>query len=220
MNGLVRFSSPMVVGIVGASLARRASTSLHPGLKIGVAGLHRQREAAIAERVFVAAIDACLVGQRHQLLHRRPHHRGRALEQPPAAHREQCVPGEGGIAVGEDEGDMRPRMGRNFQDLRPVRPELPGRALVHAHIDARDAVAVLAGAHDFGPERLLEGEVPARVVEVMVGVEDVGQLRAACGEPRPHGLRLGRVHDRAQPLGFVPHQIGVVVAQAGDQLDG
>ena len=107
----------------------------------------------------------------------------------------------------------------NLEHLDRVRPELPGRALVHAHIEAGNAVAVLARAHDLGAEFLLERQVAAGVVEVMVGVEDMGQPGTAFAEPGAHRLGLGGVHHRAQAPGRIAHQIGIIVAQAGDQFD-
>ena len=76
---------------------------------------------------------------------------------------------------------MAPRgMRRHFQHLHLAAVEFPARRFVHADIDAGNARRILGRAHHLGAELLLQVQVAAAVIQVVMGVEDVGQPPAAC----------------------------------------
>ena len=77
-------------------------------------------------------------------------------------------------------------------------PKRPGRAFVDANIDPGDAFAVHAGADDLGAEFVLQRQIAAGMVEMVVGVEDMRQLRTAFGQPGAHRLGLGRIDHGAK----------------------
>ena len=76
-NGLVAFSTPIVVGMVGAPRCAGGLDLLCPPRQRRVVRVDAQREARVAQRVLVAAIDPGGVGQGHQLAERAPHGRRR-----------------------------------------------------------------------------------------------------------------------------------------------
>ena len=92
-------------------------------------------------------------------------------------------------------------------------------AVVDLDVDTGDPATVLAQADDGAAGRLLDLEVAADVVAVVVGVQDMGDLPAAL-----LGLREDRsghrgVDDAYGPaLGF-PHQPHVIVVQDRDTDD-
>ena len=76
--------------------ARRASPARALSARAArrLPGSTARGEAQVGERVLVAAVHARRVGQRRELRQRRPHLRGRALEQAAAARGEQRVAAE------------------------------------------------------------------------------------------------------------------------------
>ena len=81
-------------------------------VQCGIAGLDGQGEAQVRERVLVSAIHTRVRRKRRQLAERRPHLRGRSLEQSPASRREQRIAAEhdrraAGVAhIGDMPGGM------------------------------------------------------------------------------------------------------------------
>ena len=93
-NGLVARSTSMREGTVGRPRSRFACSRRCRSCSAAIAGLDRQREAQVGERVFVPAIDERVARERGELRERRQHLRRRAFEDPAAAAGEQRVAGE------------------------------------------------------------------------------------------------------------------------------
>jgi hypothetical protein len=65
---------------------------------------------------------------------------------------------------------------------------------------------------------LFQREIAAAVIQMMVGVEDVGEFQPVFRQCLAHGFRF-RWIDHGAKARFTPHQIGVIVGQAGDESD-
>ncbi len=110
-------------------------------------------------------------------------------------------------------------MRRDLHNGYAARAEGPGRSLAHLHIDAGNALAVLRRPDHLGAELLLQRQVAAGVIEMVMGVQDVGQRPAAARQRLAHRLGLGRIDDSRQPRIRIMDQIGVIVLQAGNEFD-
>ena len=91
----------------------------HPLDQRLIVRLDGQRELAVGERIFVAAIDSGFGRQGGEPLERVVHLRGGPFEQPAAAHREQRVAGEHDPAPRADERRHGRRCGRECRAARP-----------------------------------------------------------------------------------------------------
>ena len=229
MNGLVACSSAIVVGTtISAGVASCQSVcgvradardAFHGRLHRRVVRLDVGREAQVAGRVLVPAVDARVAGQRAELLHRAEHHLGCALEQAPAAGREQRVAAEHGLRAGENVGDVSARVGGDEQHVRALRAHLDGVALLEAAREARQPCGVAVVAEHrcaVAPRKLGVG---GGVIRVVMGREDLS-YRNAEGVYAAHDRRhLGRIdHGRLAAL-LAHEQVGVVVAQGRDAFD-
>ena len=172
-NGLVSSSRPMrgrqrrlaggaqLVDLLGALLQRR------------VLRLDGEREAGVGLRVLVAAVDHGLLGQRHQLLQRLPHHLRVALDDAAAADGEQRVADEGHAGRGDPVGDVAGGVAGRVEHAHLVRAELERVALAHLRVDAGDLGRLAARADDGALGLGLERQVAVGVVAVVVGGQDV-----------------------------------------------
>ena len=109
-------------------------------------------------------------------------------------------------------------MRRNLQNLHAVRAKAPGFRLADTGVDARNAPAILSRPHHLGAELFLEGEIAAAMIQMVMGIEDMGELQPPCRQRFAHRSRLGRIDHGAKP-GTVGDQIGVIVLQAGNERD-
>src|SRR5260221_4821277 len=186
------------------------------GNERGVVRLHRQREARIRLRLFVAAIDARLGRQPAQLAGRAPHLLGRALEQPAAAHEEKRVAAKQRARAGEPISDVAAGMAGHVEDLRLLRAQGIALAFAHLDVDAGNAVAVGARADDRGASRLLDLEIAPGVVGMMMRVEYVREAPAGLAQRTQHRLSY-RGADLAGGTGLrVVQQVDVYVTKYWD----
>ena len=145
MNGLVARSSAIVVGSVTSPRSRASVTSAHPADERLVVRLDGQREEAVGERIFVAAIDARLRRQRGEPLQVRRASAPRvALEQAAAAHREQGVADEGDLLAAGRWKATWPAvwagMSISSASIAPIRARSPP-ATIRSIFDTRSASA-------------------------------------------------------------------------------
>jgi hypothetical protein len=193
--------------LLGARLQRR------------ILRLDGERELHIRCRVFMAAIDARVVGQRPQLEQRVPHHRVVAFEHPPAADREQRVGGEQGLVAIEHVGDVVERVSGCLQHARCERAHLHGVALLHALVDVGDRLRLVVRRDDAAFILLLQLGDAANVVAVMVGHQDVGQLPAFLLQRLDDGGGLRRIDRRGGLRCRIMNEIAVIVVEAGKDAD-
>jgi len=161
----------------------------------------------------MGAIDGGLVPQRFQGAHIAEHLLCRALEQPPAAHREQRVADKGGLVLGEVKGDMARRMRRDVEDISRHLAQPHNIAALHLHIQCRDAPCFGGGARDRAAGGLLYLGIAAGVVGMPVGVPDLRDLPAKLFRLVQHRGRDGGVdHHRLAADRFVD-QPDIIVGQ-------
>ena len=212
-NGLVAFSRPMIVGSVGLLSGAQPLDLGHALAKRGVCRIDGDGEFRVGERIFVAAIELCLVGELAQAFQRIPHHGVVALDHPPAAQRKDRVADEDEILVGQRIGDVVEGVARRLDDAdigaRPVEAVAVGdRAAVHAGLGGAlcraDHLAIVGG--------LQRGDT-LDVVEVLVGDEDMREPPAARLQLLDDRIGVGRV-DRGggAASGFVQEHAEIVGA--------
>ena len=131
-----------------ALAAQRRRCARRDAFSTRIVGLDRQREARVRFRIFVAAIDDGLAGQRGELAERFPHHRERRLEHPPAAEREQRVAAERELVLLEPIDDMAGGVARRLDHLGLERADLDVVALDDRRVEPCDARGLLGGADD------------------------------------------------------------------------
>ena len=198
----------MVAGTVGWLRERSSSTRRE---RAPSASFDREREARVRLRVLVAAVDTRLGRQCPELRERVPHLLRRPLEESAAAQREQRVAAEERARSAETEGDMAARVAWHVEDAR--HPLAEGVVLTVGDVDAGDARAVGAGPHDGAASLLLEREIAAGVVGMVVRVEDVREAPAGLHERHKHGTGLRGI-DRAAGGGLgIAQQVDVIVPQ-------
>ena len=83
--------------------------------------------------------------------------------------------------------------------------------IAHRDIDAGDPLLVGLGSHYGAPSQLLQLQITACVVIVVVRVEDVGQLPASNSTIFHHPFDRGRIYSRCAPRAFVVNEIAVIV---------
>ena len=86
-------------------------------------------------------------------------------------------------------------------------------AFDHPLIDSRYARIVFGGADDAAAAGLLQRQVAADVIAVMVGVEDMGQPPAAAAQRFQHRLGDCRIDRRGFAAVGVVQQVDVVVVE-------
>ena len=148
-----------------------------------------------------------------------PHLLGRALEHPPATQREQGVAHEHRMVRRVVIADVAERMAAGVDHPEQGLAELHRVALMQRAVQGRDA-GHLAGPDDLSARRRLHRRVAARMVGVPVGVHDQAEGPAGGLQRRQHGVGVRRVDGGGQARGLVPHQIAVVVGQAGELVYG
>ncbi len=110
-------------------------------------------------------------------------------------------------------------MAGHEENLRLGLAETVAVAIVDLDVDAGNACAILSRADDGAARRLLDLEIAADMVTVMVGIQDMGDLPAALfglGQDRPGH---GRVDDADRSALRLAHQPHVIVAQDRDTDD-
>ena len=117
------------------------------------------------------------------------------------------------LLVAEGIGDVAARVTRHEEDLGLGLAEPVAVAVVDLDVDAGDAGAILAQADDCAAGRLLDLQVAAHVIAVMVGVQDVGDLPAALFGLREDRSGHGGIDDGHGPALRFPHQPHVIVVQ-------
>ena len=110
---------------------------------------------------------------------------------------------------------MALRMAGHRQYLGHVRPDGHGIALVDAGIEAWNRLTAHIQAHHPASGRLLQGQVTANVIGMMMGIEDMRQTPPPALQRHHDGFGLGRI-DRSSHAGIrVVNQVNVIVAQGG-----
>ncbi len=114
---------------------------------------------------------------------------------------------------------MAARVAGNIENLRDLAAEGIGLAFAQRHVDAGNALAIGLGADDGGAGRLLEGEIAAGVIVVVMGVEDMRERPAQRIELRFDRGCLGRIdHSDRTALRFA-QQPDVIVPEAELVMD-
>ena len=108
------------------------------------------------------------VGSAHELLQRLPHHLGVALEDAPAADGEQRVADEGDLGRRYQIADVAERVAGRVEHLDREVAELDDVALADLAVDPGNASASAAGPMMVQPVSLLERQVAAGVVAVVM----------------------------------------------------
>ena len=98
-------------------------------------------------------------------------------------------------------------------------PEAERVALVEADVDAGNARGILGGADDLHAERLLEREIAADMVGMVMRGENVGELQPPGFERALDRFGFGGVDNAADALGAVEDEVGVVVLETGNEFD-
>ena len=123
------------------------------------------------------------------------------------------------MLVAEGVGDVAGRVPGDEEDFRLGLAEAVAVAVVDLDVDAGNARPVAPRTHDGAAGRLLDLEIAADVITVVMRIEDMGDLPAAffrLGKDRP-GHR--RVDDGDRPALGLAHQPHVIVAQDRDSDD-
>lgn len=111
---------------------------------------------------------------------------------------------------GAPQRDVAAGVGRDVEDAPGTVAHRDRVAFAHARIDAFDPVHIGARAYDLRAVFLLQGHVPARMVEMVVRVENmIEAFDASRLQRRDDGRGLGRIDDR--DLAPALDQIGVIV---------
>ncbi len=155
-NGFAAFSAPMIEGMVGSAAARSASTSRSRAASAALRGSIVLAKRMLACRVFVAAVDARIVGQAAQLEQRLPHHFRRALDDAAAADREQRVADEGELVGREEIADVAGGVARRLKHASLKGTDLTVVALAHGRVDERNARGLAVRGHHAAAVALLE----------------------------------------------------------------
>ena len=114
---------------------------------------------------------------------------------------------------------MAAGMAWDEEDLGDGAAEREAVALLHAGVDAGNPFLVVAGADHHAVGGLLDLEIAAGVVPVVVGAQHVRDAPAAGARHRQHRPRLRRIDDGRRPGGAVMQQVGVVVLEQGNEFD-
>ena len=114
---------------------------------------------------------------------------------------------------------MAAGMARHEEDLGLGLAEPVTVAVVDLDVDAGDAGAVLAQADDGAAGRLLDLQVAADMVAMMVGVQDMGDLPAALFGLREDRTGHGGIDDADGAALRLAHQPHVIVVQDRDSDD-
>ena len=85
------------------------------------------------------------------------------------------------LCLGKVEGDVASGVPRSVEHSHLELPKVPGVSVLEADVNARDAILVCGRPHNCGPVALLHFQVAARVIKVMVCVEDVVCFQAPAG---------------------------------------
>ena len=184
--------------------------------------IHRHQELDVRLRVLVSRIHECILGELRELCEGGLHFGGGALEELPASPDEERVPGENGAvggcgrAVDHVVADtvLRVAGGVDRRDG-DVLPDVKHLSVPRRGGHERAVLAPDDG--DAGWEGGEEFFVPARVVVVVVRVEDGGQVYGAAHSFEEGGEDfggVGRVDYYAVAGSGVGHEVGVVVAGA------
>jgi len=202
MKGFVRFSSPMVEGMVISS---------------GVASC---RELEVRLGVLVAAVDPRVVRQGVELPAKGlVHHLRGAFEQAAAAGGEERVAAEQRPGLVEDVGHIPRGVRGDVENAGRLSPHLEGVSLVDAVREALYPTRVGRVAEDGHAE--VCGQLGTRhgVVGVAMSTQDLGYAGSRSLGPLDDRRRFGSIDDRGLACGLADRQVGVVVAQGRDALD-
>ncbi len=143
----------------------------------------------------MGAVDRGLVRQGGQALQAGPHLLGRALEQPPAAQREQGVADEGDPVGRVEVGDVAQRVAAGLDHVEAGLAQLDDIAVAHRAVQRRDP-RDLRRADDHAAGGGLDLGVAAGVVGMPVGVEDEVQAPAQLPQFSQDRVGVRRVDGR------------------------
>ncbi len=182
-----------------------------------VGGLDGLGEADVGFRIFVAAVDARLVGQAAQLEKRLPHHFRRALDDATAADREQCVTDESKLVGREDIADVARGVPRRLEHAALQRADPNLVVLAHGHIDQRNARGFAVRGNHSASVALLEFSDAAGVIRVMMGDENVGQPPSGRLQRGLDRCRLRRIDRRGRASFGIMQEHAVIVLETQKQ---
>src|SRR5690606_10143893 len=143
----------------------------------------------------------------------------RSLEETAAAEREERVADEGNVFLVEAVGDVAAGVTRYLDDACACRTEFHDVAFADRPVDAGYLVLLALRADHRAARLLLQLRIAARMVEMMVRVQDMRERPAPLfesGEDRLHFRRVDRCGLAARGL---VDQVAVIVVQAGKLVD-
>ena len=162
----------------------------------------------------MAAVDASIVGQSAQLQQRLPHHFRRALDDAPAADREQRVADKGKFVGREDVADVTGGVSRRLEHPSPQRADPNLVIFAHRRIDEWNARGLAVRGDDTATVALLEVGDAAGVVRMVMGDEDIREAPAGCLQRGLHGCGLGRIDRRRRATFGIVQEHAVIVLKA------
>jgi len=186
--------------------------------QIGIARFNSQRELCIRLGVLVGAVDCCVVRHRHQFLKGCPHLVWRPFEKAATAERKQGVAHEGHAIFFKPIGDMALGVAGHIEHFGRMVAKLESIIVTKGDVDARDALLVGAGTDNLTPGFGFERLIAARMVEVMMCIEDVCQLPTLLGKGGFDRGDFRRVDGCGKVLFTVVDQESVIVAETWELM--
>lgn len=183
-------------------------------------GFDGQCEAGVRFSIFVGAIEQCFLRQRFDLRQGRPHLFSRPFEETPAPERENCIANERRGLFCEVVDDMTGRMAGCVKNVSLGVADRDCVAFADGPVDAWNFFRFVPWANDFAVPVFFQREIAARVVKMVVGVQNKIEPPAFGVEAGVDLVRLRRVDCRDDAGLFIPYEITVIVAEAGKLFDG
>ena len=159
----------------------------------------------------MSAVDKGVVGESAELAEARPHLRRRTLEQPAATEGKQRVAAEKRPCFLEPVSDMADRVPGNLDHPRLLPADGNLVALADGNVDAGDPTSVVPVADDGATRGLLELQVAAHMVMMMMGVEDQRQRPAETVQGFQNRAGDRRIHRGAGARLGIARQVDVIV---------
>ncbi len=110
-------------------------------------------------------------------------------------------------------------MSGHEEDLGLFSAERIDVAVLHLHVHPGNAVGIMRRADDDAAGGVLDFHIPADMVGMMVGVEDMGDLPAQTIGLVHHRSRHRRIHDGHRVTHGLAHEKNEIVRQHGNLAD-
>mmetsp|Transcript_8331 Transcript_8331/g.15037 ORF Transcript_8331/g.15037 Transcript_8331/m.15037 type:complete len:291 (+) Transcript_8331:100-972(+) len=183
-----------------------------------IVGVDRGGKHGIGLGILVRTVHRSVLRQHLELAERGMHLLWGALKQAAAAEQEECVAGEERLGLRKIVSHVPYGVPRRLVHLHLQTPQRPLVAVLELRVDALNALGIARCTHHFTAILGLQFRIPAGMVPMVVGVDDVVQSKALFLEHIVHGLKLRGVHYRHLARALLQQQPNVVVAQRGDTV--